>query len=223
MARRRLTARKSTGGCVPRHQLTASVSCHCSTFLSEYGLPNLLWHVLFALGYPEGETPCCFWEWKPRSNGEGIWVIAVVKPRAENPVMGGWHFGSLGRTPREGACRAAYKILQDLLDRFPREIGSVMQGIFPRGDPFNPKRDQPEGRALTGGDSEQQHSDTTTSSVMFAVMQLYNNSERNLGMVNSSIAMTQNKLYQAQEAHVAELAQVQAELAQVTLEKNEAV
>jgi chromosome segregation ATPase len=58
---------------------------------------------------------------------------------------------------------------------------------------------------------------------MFAVMQLYNNSERNLGMVNSSIAMTQNKLYQAQEAHVAELAQVQAELAQVTLEKNEAV
>jgi hypothetical protein len=30
---------------------------------------------------------------------------------------------------------------------------------------------------------------------MFAVMQLYNGLERNLGMVNSSLAMAQNKLY----------------------------
>jgi hypothetical protein len=175
------------------------------------------------LGYPEGEEPRYFWERRPRFDGEGIWVTAVVKPRAENPVMGGWHFGSLGRTPREGAGRAAYKILQDLLDRFLREIATVMPGIFPRGDPFNPKWDQPEGRALTGGDNKQQHNDTTASSAMFAVMELYNNSEHNLGMVNSSIAMAQNKLYQAQEAHATKLAQVHAELAQVTLEKDEAI
>jgi hypothetical protein len=137
--------------------------------------------------------------------------------------MGGWHLGSSGRTPREGASRAAYKILQDLLDRFPREIATIMRAIFPRGDPFNPKWDQPKGRALTGGDSEQQHSDTVASSAMFAVMQLYNSSERNLGMIDSSLTLAQNKLYQAQEAHAAELAQVQAELAQVTLQKDEVV
>jgi hypothetical protein len=137
--------------------------------------------------------------------------------------MGGWHFGSLGRTPREGASKAAYKILKDLLDCFPREIATIMRGIFPRGDPFNLKWDQPKGRALTGGDSEQQHSDVVASSAMFAVMQLYNSSERNLGMVNGSIALAQNKLYQAQEVHAAELAQVQAELALVTLQKDEVV
>jgi hypothetical protein len=54
-------------------------------------------------------------------------------------------------------------------------------------------------------------------------MQLYNNTERSLGMVNSSVAMAQNQLYQAQEPHAAELAQVQAKLAQDTLEKDEAV
>jgi hypothetical protein len=58
---------------------------------------------------------------------------------------------------------------------------------------------------------------------MFAVMQLYNNTERSFGMVNSSHATAQNQLYQAQEAHAAELAQVQEKLAQVTLEKDEAV
>jgi hypothetical protein len=55
--------------------------------------------------------------------------------------MGGWHFGSSGRTPKEGVGRAAYKILQELLDHFPREIATTMSGIFPRGDPFKPKWD----------------------------------------------------------------------------------
>jgi hypothetical protein len=75
------------------------------------------------------------------------------------------------------------------MDPFPREIATVIPRIFPRGDPFNPKWDQPEGRALIGGDSEQQYSDTVASSAMFAVMQLYNSSERNLEMVNGSLAM----------------------------------
>jgi hypothetical protein len=70
-----------------------------------------------------------------------------------------------------------------------------MTGVFPRCDIFNPEWDQPEGRALTGGDSEQQHNDTATYSAMFAVMQLYNNTERSLRMVNSFLAMVQNQLY----------------------------
>ena len=150
-------------------------------------------------------------------------MTAVVKPRPENPLMGGWHFGSLGRTPREGASRAAYKIRQDLLNRFPREIATAIPRVFPTGDIFSPKWDQPEGRSLTGGDSEQQHNDTTASNAMFAMMQLYNNMERSLEVVNGPLAMVQNQLYQAQEAHAIELAQVQEELAQVTIEKDEAV
>jgi hypothetical protein len=76
-----------------------------------------------------------------RSRGENICVTVVVKPRADNPTMGGWHFGLSGHTPREGTSRATYKILHDLLDRFPREIATAMPGVFPRGDIFNPKWD----------------------------------------------------------------------------------
>jgi hypothetical protein len=95
-------------------------------------VPTLLWCILFALGYPEGEELRYFRDQRSHSGGEDIWVIDVVKPRLDNSVMGGWHFGSLGRTPREGASRVAYKILQDLQDRFLGEIVTAMSGVFPR-------------------------------------------------------------------------------------------
>jgi hypothetical protein len=41
-------------------------------------------------------------------------------------------------------------------------------------------------------------------------------------MVTSSLFVAQDELHQAWEAHAAELARVQEELAQMTLEKNEA-
>jgi hypothetical protein len=79
MAHRRLTACKSTGGRVPRHQLAARVShCH-NSFLLEYGVPTLLWHILLALGYAEGEEPRYFWEGRPRCIGEGICWGLVLK------------------------------------------------------------------------------------------------------------------------------------------------
>jgi hypothetical protein len=223
MARRRLTAHKSTGGRVPRHQLAERVSRRHSTFLSEYGMPTLLWRTLFALGYPEGKEPRYFWDREPAPDGEGIWVTAVVKPRGDDPAWGGWHFGSSGRTPKEGAGKAAYLILRDLMDNFPEELAIAMPGIFPRDDPSNSKWEQPEGSALAGGASEQQHSDTAAMSAMFAVMQLYDRSERNLGMVTSSLAVAKDELLQAREAHTAELVGMQAELAQMTLVKSVAI
>jgi hypothetical protein len=69
--------------------------------------------------------------------------------------MGGWHFGSSGRTAKEGTSTTAYNILRDLMGRFPKESIIAMPRDFPRGDPFNPKWDQPKGSALAGGDSEQ--------------------------------------------------------------------
>jgi hypothetical protein len=89
MARHRLTARKSTGGHVPYHQLVARVSHRRNSFLLEYGVPTLLWCIIFALGYPEGEEPRYFWDRRSRSGGEDIWVTAVVKPRPDNLLMGG--------------------------------------------------------------------------------------------------------------------------------------
>jgi hypothetical protein len=57
---------------VPRHQLAACVSHRRNSFLLEYGVPTLPWCILFALGYPEGEEPCYFWDRRSRSGGEDI-------------------------------------------------------------------------------------------------------------------------------------------------------
>jgi hypothetical protein len=43
----------------------------------------------FALGYQEGEELRYFWEGRSCSRGEDIWMTAVVKPRADNSLMGG--------------------------------------------------------------------------------------------------------------------------------------
>ena len=74
---------------MPRHQLAVRVSRRRSSFLSEYGVPTLLWRILFALGYPEGDEPRYFWDRRSRSEGEDIWVTVVVKPQPDNPLMGG--------------------------------------------------------------------------------------------------------------------------------------
>ena len=61
MARTKLTARKSTGGWAPRHQLAPRRSRHKSKFLGEFGMPTLLWRVLSSMGYPEGREPRYYW------------------------------------------------------------------------------------------------------------------------------------------------------------------
>jgi hypothetical protein len=54
MARMKQTARKSTRGRAPRHQLPLREHRSMDTFLSEFGMPTLLWRVLHDVGYLEG-------------------------------------------------------------------------------------------------------------------------------------------------------------------------
>jgi hypothetical protein len=59
MARTRQTARKSTGGRAPHHQL-APCTRQRHTFLGEFGMPTLLWRVLSHVGYLDGMEPYYF-------------------------------------------------------------------------------------------------------------------------------------------------------------------
>jgi hypothetical protein len=54
MARMKQTVHKSTGERAPRHQLALRERNTMDTFLSEFGMPTLLWRVLHDVGYPEG-------------------------------------------------------------------------------------------------------------------------------------------------------------------------
>lgn len=100
-------------------------------------------------------------------------MTAVVCARGDESDWNGWNFEGRGRTPREGADRAAYTILQDIMERFSGELATAMPGVFPRGDPYASIWEQTTGSALGGGTSEHLHSDNATMSAMFVVMKAY--------------------------------------------------
>jgi hypothetical protein len=79
MARTKQTARKSTGGRVPRHQLAPREHRTTDTFLSEFGMPTLLWRVLHDVGYPEGQEPVYSWN-ESQLVEDGIAVVEITIP-----------------------------------------------------------------------------------------------------------------------------------------------
>jgi len=78
MARTRLTARKSTGGQAPRHQLASRSSCHKSKFLEGFRKPTLLWRVLSSMGYPEGREARYYWNKEQLGDGTLVGIEPVV-------------------------------------------------------------------------------------------------------------------------------------------------
>jgi len=99
MARTRLTARKSSGGRAPRHQLAPRSSRHKSKFLGEFGMPTLLWRVLSSMGYPEGREPRYYWNREQLGDGILVGIEAVIPTSGGDPAWGGWVYESRGTTP----------------------------------------------------------------------------------------------------------------------------
>jgi hypothetical protein len=79
MARTKQTARKSTGGRAPRCQLAPRERRSTDTFLSEFGMPTLLWRVLHDVGYPEGQEPVYSWSENQLSE-DGLAVVEITVP-----------------------------------------------------------------------------------------------------------------------------------------------
>ena len=140
MARTKLTARKSTGGRAPRHQLVPREPRRKSKFLGEFGMPTLLWRVLNSVGYPEGKEPRYYWNREQLGDETLISVEAIVPARGDDPNWGGWFYESKGRTPEEAASRAAFAILREIMERFPQELAAAVAGVFLRGDVVEPPK-----------------------------------------------------------------------------------
>jgi len=94
MACTRLTARKSTGGRVPRHQLAPSGSRHKSKFLGKFGMPTFLWRVLSSMGYPEGREPHYYCSREQLGDRTLVGIEAVVPTSGGDPTWGGWVYVS---------------------------------------------------------------------------------------------------------------------------------
>ena len=85
MARTKLTARKSTRGRVPCHQLAPREPRRKRKFLGEFGMPTLLWRVLNYVGYLEGKEPRYYWNHEQLGDETLISVEAVVLARGDDP------------------------------------------------------------------------------------------------------------------------------------------
>jgi SMC interacting uncharacterized protein involved in chromosome segregation len=95
--------------------------------------------------------------------------------------------------------------------------------VFPRADPYTAVWDQADGKALERGLEECQNSDNTAMSTMFAMMKTYVGLERSLGRVIGSLDQAREDRRQLQRDHDSEIEKLQAELEQVTLERDQAI
>jgi hypothetical protein len=133
------------------------------------------------MGYLEGKEPRYYWNREQLGDGTLVYLEAIVPARGYDPNWGGWSFGSKGRTPEEGASRATFAVLRDILERFLEELASAVAGIFPRGDPYTTVWDQPKGKALERGHDECKYSDNAAMIAMFTMMKTYASLERSFG------------------------------------------
>jgi len=84
------------------------------------------------------------------------------------------------------------------MERFPQELAHALARLFPQGDPYISLWDQSEGNALEICADEDQHSDSTSMSAMFAMMKTYGVLERCLGRLSGSLLIVQDEKRQLQ-------------------------
>jgi hypothetical protein len=101
-------------------------------------------------------------------------VVEITIPAlGDAPEWDGLHLEFEGRTSVEGAEGAAFRIIRDIMSRFPNELAATLAGTFPRDDPRDAIWVQPQGSALVRGPDEGQASDNHAMSAMFAATRAY--------------------------------------------------
>jgi hypothetical protein len=69
---------------------------------------------------------------------DGLAVVEITVPAlGDAPEWDGWHLEFEGRTPVEGAEGAAFRVIRDIMSRFPNELAAALAGTFPRDDPWS--------------------------------------------------------------------------------------
>jgi len=109
------------------------------------------------------------------------------------------------------------------MERFPQELAHAFAGVFPQGDPYTSVWDQSEVNTLERSADEDQHTDSAAMSAMFALMKTYGGLERCLGCLSGSLLTVQDEKCQLQHEFDIEVERLQAELARVNRERDQAV
>ena len=109
------------------------------------------------------------------------------------------------------------------MERFPQELAHAFAGVFPQGDPYTLVWDQSEGSPLERSADEDQHSDSTTMSAMFAMMKTYGGLEHCFGSFVWISADSQDEKRKLQREFDSEVERLQVELSHVALERDQVV
>jgi hypothetical protein len=60
-------------------------------------------------------------------------VVEITVPALGDALeWDGWHLEFEGRTSVEGAEGAAFRVIKDIMNRFPSELAAALAGTFPR-------------------------------------------------------------------------------------------
>jgi hypothetical protein len=100
-------------------------------------------------------------------------VDITVPALGDAPEWDGCHLEFEGRTLGEGAEGAAFRVIRDIMSRFPNKLVAALAGTFPRDDPRDAIWVQPQGSALVRGPNEGQASDNHAMSAMYAAIRAY--------------------------------------------------
>jgi hypothetical protein len=86
------------------------------------------------MGYSEGQEPVYSWS-ESQLAEDGLAVVEITVPAlGDAPEWDGWHLEFEGRTPVEGAKGAAFRVIRDIMSRFPNELAAALAGTFSRDD-----------------------------------------------------------------------------------------
>jgi hypothetical protein len=100
-------------------------------------------------------------------------VEITVPALGDAPEWDGWHLEFEGRTPVEGVEGAAFRVIRDIMSRFPNELAAALASTFSRDDPRDAIWVQPQGSALVRGPNKGQASDNYAMSVMYLAIRAY--------------------------------------------------
>lgn len=178
MARSKQTARKTTGGGVPRGPLAVREPKprEVDTFLEDHAMPSLLWRILSDAGYTVGMQPHYFSDTNELVNRGEVTVEVVVPPLDGDPHWVGWRCFGTGKTAKLAAKFAAFDVLEHLMEEIPLSLAHALPGVFPFATRFS-KWEHAEGKPLEAGPEEAQGSHTPAMSAMFAVLDAYRSME----------------------------------------------
>jgi septal ring factor EnvC (AmiA/AmiB activator) len=97
-----------------------------------------------------------------------------------------------------------------------------MVRVFSRGNPSTDSWQQDRGRSLEIGTTEVQNSDNHAMSAMFAVMKTFDGVEGSLRRVSSALGQARDDRHQLQRDHDAMIERLNAEMAQLTRQRDQA-